>query len=111
MINNTQSPAPNVETLSEMITYQEGSVVSRTLIKKKTGTLTLFAFDKEEGLSEHTSPYEALVQIIDGKALVTISGEEFTVDEGEVLTLPAGEPHGLKAVQRFKMLLMMIREN
>ncbi|MBS1271998.1 MAG: hypothetical protein MAGBODY4_01134 [Candidatus Marinimicrobia bacterium] len=109
MTDNTQSAAPTVETLSEMIEYQEGAVVSRTLIKKNTGTLTLFAFDKGEGLSEHTSPYEALVHVIDGTAMVTISGKEYTVKAGEVLTLPAEEPHGLKAEQRFKMLLTMVR--
>jgi len=102
--------APEVQNLSAMIGYQEGSVVSRTLIKKKSGTLTLFAFDEGEGLSEHTSPYEALVQIVDGEANVTISGKEYHLKSGEVIFLPAGEPHGLKAPKQFKMLLTMIRE-
>ncbi|MCF7804747.1 MAG: cupin domain-containing protein [Candidatus Marinimicrobia bacterium] len=110
MTDNTQSAAPKVETLSEMIDYQEGAVVSRTLLKKNTGTLTLFAFDKGEGLSEHTSPYEAFVHIIDGKSLITISGEEYHLESGEVITLPADDPHALKATERFKMLLTMIRE-
>lgn len=102
--------SPSVETLSEMIDYQEGSVVSRTLLKKNTGTLTLFAFDKGEGLSEHTSPYEAFVHIIDGKSLITISGEKYHLEAGEVITLPADDPHALQATERFKMLLTMIRE-
>jgi quercetin dioxygenase-like cupin family protein len=84
-------------------------VVSRTLIDKKAGTVTLFAFDKEQGLSEHTAPYDALVQIIDGEAEVTISSKTHRLKEGEVIIMPANEPHALKAVGKFKMLLIMIR--
>jgi quercetin dioxygenase-like cupin family protein len=98
-----------VERLVEMIDYQEGSVVSRTLVKKKTGTVTLFAFDKGEGLSEHTAPFDALVFVLDGEAEVTVSGVASRVREGEMILLPTGEPHSLAAVERFKMMLTMIR--
>jgi len=108
--NNKNDDTPKIQNLQEMIAYQEGSVVSRTLIKKKSGTLTLFAFDQGEELSEHTSPYEALVQIVDGEADITISGNKYHLKSGEVIFLPAGEPHGLKAPEQFKMLLSMIRE-
>jgi len=108
--NVAQKDSPKKENLAELIAYQEGSVVSRTLIKKKTGTLTLFAFAEGEGLSEHTSPYEALVHIIDGEAVVIISGKEYHLESGEVIFLPADEPHGLHAEKPFKMMLSMIRE-
>jgi len=90
--------------------YQEGSVVSRTIIQKKTGTVTLFAFDEGQGLSEHTAPFDALVYILDGEANITISGKPFKVSKGEMLIMPAHQPHALKAVKRFKMLLTMVRE-
>jgi quercetin dioxygenase-like cupin family protein len=90
--------------------YQEGSVVSRTIIDKRTSTVTLFAFDIGQGLSEHTAPFDALVYILDGEAEITISGKPFKVSEGEVLIMPANQPHALKAVKRFKMLLTMVRE-
>lgn len=95
--------------LAEFISYQEGSVVSRTLIDKKAGTITLFAFDKGQGLSEHTAPFDAFVQIIDGEAEISISGERFQVGRGQVIIMPANAPHALKATERFKMLLVMIR--
>jgi len=101
--------ASKVEGLSGMVSYQPGSVVSRTLIDKKTGTVTLFAFAEGEGLSEHTAPYEALVQVIDGEAEIEISGKTYNVKEGEVIVMPADEPHALQAKERFKMLLIMIR--
>jgi quercetin dioxygenase-like cupin family protein len=97
------------QNLRDLISYQKASVVSRTLIDKKAGTVTLFAFDKEQGLSEHTAPYDALVQIIDGEAEVTISRRAHRLKEGEVIIMPANEPHALKAVGKFKMLLIMIR--
>jgi quercetin dioxygenase-like cupin family protein len=90
--------------------YQEESVVSRTVINKNAGTVTVFAFDAGEGLSEHTAPFDALVHIIDGKAQITISGEKIEVGAGEMMIMPAGKPHSLKAVERFKMVLIMIRE-
>ena len=95
--------------LTDLIGYQEASVVSRTLIDKDTGTVTLFAFDKEQGLSEHTAPYDALVHILDGQADVTISGKIYRLNDGEIIVMPANQPHALKAVKQFKMMLTMIR--
>jgi len=93
----------------DLINYQEGSVVSRTIIEKKSGTVTLFAFDKGEGLSEHTTPYDALVHVIDGEAEVTIAGKSAMLKEGEMVVMPSSKPHALRATERFKMLLVMIR--
>jgi quercetin dioxygenase-like cupin family protein len=95
--------------LAELVDYQAGSVVSKTLIKKKVGTITLFAFDEGEGLSEHTAPYDAFVNILDGKVEITISGKPFHLSQGEMIIMPANEPHALQAVTRFKMMLVMIR--
>ncbi|MEN6375676.1 MAG: cupin domain-containing protein [Smithella sp.] len=93
-----------------MVSYQPGSVVSRTVVDKDAGTVTLFAFDTGQGLSEHTAPFDALVQIIDGTADITIAGSLHTVKEGEMIIMPANKPHALKANPRFKMLLVMIRK-
>lgn len=93
-----------------MVSYQPGSVVSRTIIDKDAGTVTLFAFDTGQGLSEHTAPFDALVQIIEGTADITIAGSVHTVREGEMIIMPANKPHALKANPRFKMLLVMIRK-
>lgn len=98
-----------VLTLADMVDYQDGSVVSRELVKQKTGTVTLFAFDAGQGLSEHTAPFDALVYVLDGKAEIIISGESFSVKGGEMIIMPAHKPHALKANERFKMLLVMIR--
>ena len=98
-----------VITLKDHVEYSDGSVVSKTLIKQKTGTLTLFAFDKGQELSEHTAPFDALVQVVDGTAEISISGIPFTVKAGELIIMPANEPHALKATRKFKMLLTMIR--
>lgn len=95
--------------LSELVGYQNGSVVSKTLIDKKIGTVTLFSFDAGQGLSEHTAPFDAFVQVVDGEALVTINGEPQTVCAGQMIIMPANIPHELKAVKPFKMLLVMIR--
>jgi quercetin dioxygenase-like cupin family protein len=95
--------------LADLIEYQDGSVVSRTLIDRKSGTVTLFAFDEKQGLSEHTAPYDALVQVVDGEAQVVIAGKTYQLKEGEMIIMPANQPHSLKAVKRFKMLLTMIR--
>ena len=95
--------------LVDLIDYQEGSVVSRTLIDKKAGTVTLFAFDEAQGLSEHTAPYDATVCLLEGEAEIVISGKPHRVEGGEVIILPANEPHALKGLKRFKMLLIMIR--
>jgi quercetin dioxygenase-like cupin family protein len=99
----------NVEKLDELVQYQLGSVVSRTLIDKKIGTLTLFSFDEGEGLSEHTAPYDAFVYMYDGEAAITISGEEHRVGKGDTIIMPANDPHALRAVTPFKMMLVMIR--
>ncbi len=98
-----------VQRLIDMIDYQAGSVVSRTIIDQKTGTLTLFAFGQGQGLSEHTAPFDALVYLLDGEAEVTISGKPLHVTAGEMVIMPANEPHALKALTRFKMMLVMIR--
>jgi quercetin dioxygenase-like cupin family protein len=95
--------------LVELAEYQDGAVVSRTLVEKKTGTVTLFAFAEGQGLSEHTAPFDALVQILDGEAEINISGKALHLKEGEMVIMPANEPHALRAVTRFKMLLTMIR--
>jgi quercetin dioxygenase-like cupin family protein len=92
-----------------LVEYQSGSVVSRTLIKKSAGTVTAFAFDAGEGLSEHTAPYDALVLGVDGEAEITVAGVAHRVSVGQLLKLPAGQPHAVKAVTPFKMLLVMIR--
>ncbi len=99
----------DVERMADLVDYQEDSVVSRTIIKKKTGTVTLFALDRGQGLSEHTAPFDALVYIIDGEARITVSGESFSVKSGEMVIMPADEPHALQAEERFKMALTMIR--
>ena len=93
----------------ESIEYAAGSVVSKTILKKPTGNITLFAFDKGEGLAEHSSPYEALVQLLDGSAEITIGGVAYTVRAGESMILPANVGHSLKAGERFKMMLVMIK--
>jgi len=95
--------------LADLIDYQDGSVVSRTLIDKEAGTVTLFAFDERQGLSEHTAPYDAIVHVIEGYAKVTISGKIIAVKQGEVTVMPANQPHALFAVTPFKMLLTMIK--
>ncbi len=96
-------------TLSELVSYQDGSVVSKTLIDKKIGTVTMFSFGAGQGLSEHTAPYDAFVQIVDGEAEVVINGESQRVSAGQIIIMPANIPHELKAVTPFKMLLVMIR--
>jgi quercetin dioxygenase-like cupin family protein len=98
-----------VSNLADLIGYQEGSVVSRTIIDKKTGTVTLFAFDQDQGLSEHTAPYDAMVYVLDGEVDITISGKPLKLRQGEMTIIPANEPHALAAKTRFKMLLTMIK--
>jgi quercetin dioxygenase-like cupin family protein len=95
--------------LADLIDYQDDSVVSRTLIDKEAGTVTLFAFDEGQGLSEHTAPYDAMVHVIEGAVKVTISGKTIIVKQGEVIVMPANQPHALSSITRFKMLLTMIK--
>lgn len=94
----------------KLIEYQEGVVASRTIIDKKAGTVTVFAFDKGQGLSEHVAPFDALVYTLDGEAEIIISGEKQQLRSGEMVVMPAGAPHSLKAKEKFKMVLVMIRE-
>jgi quercetin dioxygenase-like cupin family protein len=102
---------PRAETLkiAELVEYQDGSVVSRIVVKAETGSVTLFAFDEGQELSEHTAPFDALVHVLDGEVAIRISGKPFHLKTGGAIVMPAGEPHAVKAVKRFKMLLTMIR--
>ena len=109
MIDKITNDLTGVVPLADLVEYQPGAVVSRTILKQPMGTVTAFAFDQGEGLSEHTAPFDALVIVADGESEITISGVAHRVRAGELLKLPAGEPHALKAVTRFKMLLVMIR--
>jgi len=95
--------------LAELTSYQQGSIVSRQIISRKTGTVTLFAFEQGQELSEHTAPYDALVYVLDGEAHIRIAGRPFVLQPGDMINMPANQPHAVKAEQRFKMLLIMIR--
>lgn len=101
--------AKKVMKVAELVSYQDGSVISREIIRKRAGTVTLFAFDKGQGLSEHTAPHDALVEIVDGEAEITISKKKYRLSFGEMILMPANEPHAVFARERFKMLLTMIR--
>ena len=96
--------------LADLVAYQTGSIVSRQIVKTGSGSVTLFAFGAGEGLSEHTTPFDALVQVIDGKAKVTVGGETSVVGKGEVMLMPADIPHAVEAEQQFKMLLVMVKQ-
>jgi quercetin dioxygenase-like cupin family protein len=102
-------PRAEARRLEALVDYADGSVVSRTLIQRPVGTVTLFSFDAGQGLSEHTAPFDALVQILDGKAEITIGGNLVPAEAGQAVLMPAGVPHSLHAAERFKMLLVMIR--
>ena len=104
-----EASAAKVRKLAGMIDYQEASVVSRTIIDRKTGTVTLFAFDEGQGLSEHTAPFDAMVYVLDGMVTITIDGRPFELGSGDTITMPAGRPHALHALGKFKMMLIMIR--
>ena len=106
---NEQNLLAKTANLKELTNYQDGAVVSKEILKKETGTVTVFAFEQGQGLSEHTAPFDALVCILDGTAEIIISGKSLTVKEGETIIMPANEPHALKANERFKMMLVMIR--
>lgn len=95
--------------LAGLVNYQDGSVVSREILKKPSGTITVFAFDNGQGLSEHSAPFDATVYVLDGEAEAKIAGEIFKVKKGEFIIMPARKPHSLKAAQKFKMLLIMIK--
>jgi len=106
---NTEPLTAIVVNPNDLLSYQDGAVVSRTLVNKKTGTVTLFAFDEGEGLSEHTTLFDALVYLLDGEAEIIISGTSHHLKAGEMILMPANEPHALKATKRFKMMLIMIK--
>ena len=109
MNKEDQSARPKVQELVGLLQYQDDSIVSRVLLKNKGGTVTLFAFDEGEGLSEHTAPFDALVVVLGGEADIQIDDDHFSVSAGQTITLPANHPHAVKAVTKFKMLLIMIR--
>ena len=113
MENDAHTPGDDLSArvvdLAGLVDYQPRAVVSRTLIKKATGTVTLFAFDAGEELSEHTAPFDALVQVLEGEAEITISGNPLQLTAGKLVIMPAGRPHAVKAPRRFKMMLVMIR--
>ena len=104
------APKSEVLHITDLASYQEGSVVSRQITKEEAGNITLFAFDEGQELSEHTAPYDALVHVLDGEVKVKISGRPFNLKTGDAIIMPANEPHALKAVKKFKMLLTMIRK-
>ena len=109
-LSKTKGLAPaQVAKTPELVQYQDGAVVSREIVKKPTGTVTIFAFDEGQGLSEHTAPFDALVQLVEGDAEIIISGQPHRVQGGEMILMPAGQPHALKALKPFKMILTMIR--
>lgn len=101
--------AEKISNMKDLVTYQEGSIVSKEIIRKPTGTVTIFAFDQDQGLSEHTAPFDALVCILDGQVEIGISGESHHLKSGEMIIMPGGKPHALKALKRFKMMLVMVR--
>lgn len=105
----TTAPASQVLSIGDLIAYQEGAVVSRQIVKAEAGNVTLFAFDLGQELSEHTAPFDALVHVLDGDVEIRISGKPYTLKAGEAIVMPADEPHALKALTKFKMLLTMIR--
>jgi quercetin dioxygenase-like cupin family protein len=106
----TTAPKSEVLHIAELVSYQDGSVASRQITKADAGNVTLFAFDQDQELSEHTAPFDALVHVLDGEAEVRISGKPFQLKAGDAIIMPANEPHALMAVSRFKMLLTMIRK-
>jgi quercetin dioxygenase-like cupin family protein len=108
--NSNGAPPSQVLDMAGLIEYQEGSVVSRTAIDKKAGTVTVFAFAEGQGLSEHTAPFDAMVHVLDGEVEITISGTPMNLKQGQMVIMPANEPHALRAVTAFKMVLTMIRE-
>ncbi|OGF24294.1 cupin [Candidatus Falkowbacteria bacterium RIFCSPLOWO2_12_FULL_45_13] len=109
MVKLIKSNMSKKENLLESINYQKGTIVSRTIINQPLGTVTLFAFDQGQGLSEHTAPYDALVYLFDGRADIRISGQTKKLASGDMIIMPADQPHSLKAIARFKMLLIMIK--
>ena len=108
-MNEEKEQRPQAAKLVDLIAYQTGSVVSREIISRPTGTVTLFAFDAGQGLSEHTAPFDAMVCVLDGQVEITIAGKKNSLGTGDMIVMPANQPHALKALARFKMLLVMIK--
>ena len=106
---NGQLPAAEPVVLADLVSYADRSIVSRTILENEAGTLTLFAFDASQGLSEHAVPFNAVIQVLEGQAELTIGGKDLSAKGGELVLMPAGVPHSVRAVQRFKMLLLMLR--
>ncbi len=104
------APKSEILHMADLVAYNDGSVVSRQITKAEAGNVTLFAFDQEQELSEHTAPYDALLHVLDGEAEVKVSGKPFHLKAGDAIIMPANEPHAIKALARFKMLLTMIRK-
>ena len=98
-----------IHELNELVKYQQGTIVSKTLINRENGTITIFAFDEGQSLSEHTAPFDALVHIIDGNAEIKIMGKKFNLKKGEIIVMPANKPHAVKAIKNFKMILTLIK--
>jgi quercetin dioxygenase-like cupin family protein len=109
IMSEAQGNEPQVAQVTDLIAYQAGSIVSREIISRPTGTVTLFAFDAGQGLSEHTAPFDAMVSVLDGEVEITISGKKYALKTGDMIVMPANRPHALKAVASFKMLLTMIK--
>ena len=101
----------NVFSFADSVSYAEGAIVSKTILKKQTGNISLFAFDKGEALSEHTSPFDAIIEVVDGRAEIIIGGEPYILESGETIIMPGNIPHAVNAVEKFKMVLIMIRSN
>ena len=108
-MSEAQGKEPQVAQVIDLIAYQAGSIVSREIISRPMGTVTLFAFDAGQGLSEHTAPFDAMVSVLDGQVEITISGKKYALKTGDTIVMPANQPHALKALARFKMLLTMIK--
>jgi quercetin dioxygenase-like cupin family protein len=102
-------PSAEVAKVAELVNYQEGAIVSREIVKKPTGTVTIFAFDQGQGLSEHKAPFDALVQVLEGEVEISIAGRPHRLHGGEMILMPAEQPHALQALKQFKMMLTMIR--
>ncbi len=108
-MNENSFEKSKIHKLKEAVNYSDGAIVSKTITKNNAGNVSLFAFDKGQNLSEHTAPFDALIQVMDGKARVTIAGEEYVLQEGEIIIMPANIPHAVEAIERFKMMLTMIK--
>lgn len=110
-MENNEFQKANVFSFADSVEYASGAIVSKTVLKKQTGNISLFAFDKGEALSEHTAPFDAMIEIVDGKGEIIIGGKSFIVSSGQTIIMPANIPHAVKATERFKMVLTMIKSS